>query len=120
MANSLLRFVGPGMLLLWDRNFLSYGRVKQVVDQGAHLLAHVKKDLIFQPIRRFKDGSYLAKLYPNATQRKHDRNGIVVRIMDYILDDPSRVGHRATVNDPGQVLGHCVTRDHRALRASPP
>jgi hypothetical protein len=93
MAHWLLRFVGPGMLLLWDRSFLSYGRVKQVVDQGAHLLAHVKKDLIFQPIRRFNDGSYLAKLYRNATDRKHDRDGIVVRIIDYLLDDPNRVGH---------------------------
>lgn len=93
MANWLLRFVGPGMLLLWDRNFLSYARVKQVMGRGGHLLAHVKKDLIFQPIQRFKDKSYLAKLYRNATDRKHDRDGILVRIIDYTLDDPSRVGH---------------------------
>ena len=96
MAPWLLKFVGPGTLLLWDRGFLSYGRVKQVVDQGAHLLAHVKKDLIFRPIQRLPDHSYLAKLYRNATDRKRDRDGILVRIMDYRLDDPSRVGHGQT------------------------
>jgi hypothetical protein len=96
MANWLLQFVGPGMLLMWDRNFLSFARVKTVRDQGAHLLAHVKKDLIFRAIKRFKDRSYLAKLYRNATDRKHDRDGIVVRIIDYTLNDPGRVGQGET------------------------
>jgi hypothetical protein len=94
MAEWLLGFLEPDMLLLWDRNFLSCGRVRQVIGQGAHLLARVKKSLIFRPIQRLNDGSYLAKLYLGATDRKHDRNGILVRIVDYTLDDPDRVGHR--------------------------
>jgi len=53
----------------------------------------VKIDLIFQPIRRLSDGSYLAKLYRNATDRKHDRDGFLVRIIEYTLDDPNRPGH---------------------------
>ena len=57
------------MLLLWDRNFLSHARVQQVIRSGAQLLARVKSDLIFQPIRRLSDGSYLAKLYKSATHR---------------------------------------------------
>jgi Insertion element 4 transposase N-terminal/Transposase DDE domain len=93
MADRLLRFLDAGMLLMWDQNFLSYSRVKRVIDQGAQLLARVQKDLIFQPIRRFPDGSYLAKLYRNATDRKHGRDGLLVRIIDYTFDDPHRVGH---------------------------
>jgi hypothetical protein len=93
MADWLLRFLEPGMLLLWDRNFLSYDRVQRVTGRGAHLLARVKKDLVFQPIRRLSDGSYLSKLYRNATDRKHDRGGILVRIIDYTFNDPTRAGH---------------------------
>jgi hypothetical protein len=106
MADWLLRSVGPGMLLLWDKNFLSYARVKKVNEQGAFLLARVKTNMIFQRIQRFKDGSYLSKIYRNATDRRHDRNGILVRIMDYTINDPGRKGdgekHRllTTLLDP--------------------
>jgi hypothetical protein len=92
MADRLLRFVQPAMLLLWDRNFLSYPRVAAVRQRGAHLLARITNWLIFQPIRRLCDGSYLAKLYRTPTDRKHDRDGIVVRIIEYGLDDPHRPG----------------------------
>jgi len=54
------------------------------------LLARVKANLVLQPIRRFSDGSYLAKIYHNAKARRHDRGGIVVRVIDYALDDPQR------------------------------
>ena len=93
MADWLLRFLTPDMLLLWDRNFLSYRRVGRIIGQGTPLLARVKTGLIFQPLQRLADGSYLAKLYRNATERKHDRDGIVVRIMDYTFDDPNRPHH---------------------------
>lgn len=93
MARHLLRFLTPEMLLLWDRNFLSYDLVSQVREQGAHLLARIKKNLVFEPIQHLSDGSYLAKLYPSAKDRRHDRNGILVRIIEYTLDDPKRPGH---------------------------
>ena len=107
MADWLLRFTGPGMLLLWDRNFLSYARVGKVGEQGAHLLARVKTGLILRPIQHFEDRSYLARLYRNATDRKHDRDGILVRIIDYTFNDPGRTGHGekhrllTTLLDPG-------------------
>jgi hypothetical protein len=106
MANVLLRFVGPDMLLLWDRSFLSYDRVKRVIDRGAQLLARVKSNLILRPIQHLNDGSYLAKLYRDEHDRKADRDGILVRIVDYTLDDPNVSGsgeaHRllTTLLDP--------------------
>jgi len=92
MADCLLRWLTEGMLLMWDRNFLSYARVKRVAAGGAHLLARVKAGLILNPTRRLSDGSYLAKLYPDATARRHDRDGIEVRVIDYSFDDPGRPG----------------------------
>jgi len=92
MAPALLRFLQKDMLLLWDRSFLSYALVRQVRQRGAHLLARVKKNLIFRPLRRLRDGSYLAKLYPSPRHRDRDDGGLVVRIIEYTLDDPGRPG----------------------------
>ena len=93
MANALLRFLEPGMLLMWDRGFLGYPRVAAVIGQGAHLLARVKTNLIFQPIQRLADGSCLVRLYRAKKDRTHDRDGILLRMIDYTFDDPRRPGH---------------------------
>jgi hypothetical protein len=92
MAERLMRELSSDMLLMWDRNFLSYNRVRQILGRGANLLAKIKKNLIFQPIRRLGDGSFLARIYPNAWKRRDDREGILVRIIEYRLDDPTRPG----------------------------
>jgi hypothetical protein len=90
MAGVLLRHLQPDMLLLWDRGFLSYAHVAQVQKQQAQLLARVKTGLVFAPLKRFRDGSYLAKLYASPADRRADRNGLVVRIIDYRITDPGR------------------------------
>lgn len=96
MAPALLRYLETGMLLLWDRGFLSYDLVQQVRQRGAHLLARIKKNLIFRPFRRLPDGSYLAKLYPSPRHRDRDQDGMVVRIIEYTLNDPGRPGSGET------------------------
>lgn len=92
MTPPLLKHLHKDMLLMWDRNFLTYSHVQQVRSHGAHLLARLKKNQIFQPIKRLRDGSYLAKLYRHAGDRQHDRGGILVRIIEYSFDDPKRPG----------------------------
>jgi hypothetical protein len=92
MADYLLRSLQKGMLLLWDRNFLSYQTVTEVRRRGAHLLARIKSNLIFEPIRVLDDGSYLAKLYRSPADRRKDRDGILVRIIEYTFNDPGRPG----------------------------
>ena len=93
MAPAMLRHLRPGMLLLWDRNFLKYAHVKRVLDAGAHLLARVKGGVTLTPRRRLADGSYLARVYRNKYDRDRDRNGIDVRVVCYTLADPNRPGH---------------------------
>src|SRR3954452_22661021 len=92
MTPYLLRFLEEGMLLLWDRNFLSYPPLREVLRRKAHLLARIKKNLIFEPIRVLDDGSYLAKMYRSSYDRQKDRNGILVRIIEYTFEDPGRPG----------------------------
>jgi DDE family transposase/transposase IS4-like protein len=92
MAPALLRCLQPDMLLLWDRNFLSFSLVQQVLRRGAMLLARIKCNRVFRVRRRLRDGSYLAKLYPSTRQRDRDRGGVEVRIIEYTLNDPHRPG----------------------------
>lgn len=92
MVGSLLGQLGPGMLLIWDRGFFSYELIRAVCQQGAHLLARVKSNTILRPLRRLDDGSYLAKIYPDASDRRHDRRGLLVRVIEYTHDDPHRPG----------------------------
>lgn len=93
MVPHLLRHLKSGMLLLWDKNFFKYDHVRQVIEQKAHLLARVKTGLILRPIQHLSDGSYLAKIYRRPWARDRDLGGIIVRVIDYTLDEPRRKGH---------------------------
>lgn len=92
------------MLLLWDQGLLSYQRVECVIQSGARLLARVQGGLKFKSIRSLPDGSYLAKLYPYPSARRHDTRGLLVRIIDYKLKgrDGGEKKHRllTTLVDP--------------------
>jgi hypothetical protein len=92
MAHYLMRFLEENMLLLWDRGFLSYSLLCAVRSRKATLLARIKKDFIFKPIRRLRGGSFLAKMYPSKRHRDRDKDGIVVRIIEYTFKDPGRPG----------------------------
>jgi hypothetical protein len=92
MAHRLLNELRPDMLLLWDRNFLSDRTVAEVIGRRARLLARIKAGLIFTPSEVLGDHSYLAKLYRSVADRRADRGGRLVRIIDYTFDDPGRPG----------------------------
>jgi hypothetical protein len=83
----------PGdALVLEDRGFFSYDDWKALHLQHK-LLLRIVKHMVLQPFRRLKDGSYLAKIYRCSDDRKYDRRGIIVRVIEYTLDDPQRTGH---------------------------
>ena len=83
-------------LLLEDRNFFSYNDWKTLDSRGVKLLVRIKSNMILKPIEKLSDGSYLAKIYQSSYNRDKDRNGIVVRVIEYTLDDPLRPGHGET------------------------
>ena len=90
----LLRSVGPGMLLLWDRNFHSFEMVRATLAQQAHLLGRTKVNIVLKPTELLADGSFLALIYPNPKARRHDRDGITVRVIEYALDTPAGPGQQ--------------------------
>lgn len=79
-------------LLIEDRGFFSYKSWKILHEKHA-LLVRVPKSIVLKPIRKLSDGSYLAKIYPSSWYRNNDRRGIVVRVIEYKLNDPQRTGH---------------------------
>lgn len=93
-AVRLMRSLKAGMLLLWDRAFVGYPLWRQVMATGCHLLGRLNSKMIFNPVQSLPDGSFLAKLYPNPQARKKDRDGVLVRIIEYTISDPLRSGFR--------------------------
>jgi hypothetical protein len=106
MLSYLIGFLESDMLLLWDRGFFSYVSLSEVLARKANLLIRLKSNNVFKPIKKFSDGSFLSKAYRCASDRRHERNGIMVRIIEYTFTDPNIVGsgqkHRllTTLLDP--------------------
>ena len=93
LVEQLWDHIPADALLLEDRGFFSYEHWKTVDARGVKLLVRLKSNLILRPIERLPDGSYLAKVYPSSYHRAKDRDGIVVRVIEYTLNDPQRTGH---------------------------
>jgi hypothetical protein len=76
LAAGLLGRLGPGMLLIADRNFYSWGLWHAAAATGADLLWRVKSSTLLPPARVLPDGSYLAVIPdPAANVRRIRRNG---------------------------------------------
>ncbi len=93
MAQHVYRGLPEKSLLLFDIGFCSYKLMKQVIDQHSDFLGRAKANRCFVKMQVLSDGSYLSKIYGNDYDRLHDRNGTVVRVIEYTIDDPERVGN---------------------------
>jgi len=92
LARTLGDQIPADALLLEDRGFFSYDDWK-ALNSRVKLLVRAKSNFVLKPLQRLPDGSYLAKIYPSSYHRQKDREGIVVRVIEYTLDDPQRTGH---------------------------
>jgi hypothetical protein len=86
LAQEVIESLKKGMLCLADRNFFSYRLWQQARQTGADLLWRVKKNLKLPCLKRFRDGSYLSKVYASDKDRRHDRGGVEVRVIEYRLE----------------------------------
>jgi hypothetical protein len=87
-----LRSVTADMLVMWDRGFHDYDMLAGVRARGAHVLArlpaHVKPELV----KVLPDGTWLAYIHPSDPKRRGQER-LLVRVLEYTLDDLSRPGH---------------------------
>lgn len=86
LAEKVITGLQKGMLCLADRGFFSYGLWNQAHARGADLLWRVKKDLHFTVEQLLPDGSYHSCIYPSARARRHQIEGVVVRVIEYRLE----------------------------------
>jgi hypothetical protein len=94
LAGRLFGSFGPGMLVLADRNFLSWKLWRAAAATGAQLVWRVRDSFTLPVVERLADGSYLSRLKP---LRKSWGEPIVVRIIEYTVT--TRDEHGATVSE---------------------
>lgn len=86
LAESVVPALQKGMLCLADRFFPSYKLWQKAAKTGADLLWRTRKNARLDVDERLPDGSYLSRIYPRTSDRRNGRKGIVVRAIDYHLD----------------------------------
>lgn len=86
LAEEALDHLEAGMLCLADRGFFGYALWKKASSTGADLLWRIKKNATLPCDRRLADGSYLSRIFASTKERRHERNAIVVRVIEYELE----------------------------------
>ncbi|MDP6404488.1 MAG: IS4 family transposase [Alphaproteobacteria bacterium] len=85
LAGAVVERLEPDMLCLADRGFFSFALWGRAA-AGAALLWRVKKNQVLPCRRRLSDGSYLSTIHASAKDRRHDRQGRLVRVIEYRLE----------------------------------
>ena len=106
LAQEVIAGLKPGMLCLADRLYATYPLWQKALATGANLLWRARGNALLPVEQELEDGSYLSTLYPSPKARRHGREGIVVRVIDYELQAGAHTEpfYRllTTVLDPGQ------------------
>lgn len=78
---------------MWDCGLHSYDMCARCYQQKADFLGRVPSHVRFTPLRRLPDGSYLAYIQPSEYERRKAGERLLVRVIEYTIDDPARPGH---------------------------
>ena len=85
LAEEALPALSKGMLCMADRLFLCCRLWTKARANGAELLWRASKSFPLPFFERFSDGSYRSVLYPSTSDRRRERNGVPVRVIEYQL-----------------------------------
>jgi hypothetical protein len=86
LAMDVLDNLKPGMLCLADRNFFGFAFWDRARETGADLLWRVRNNSRLPREEPLTDGSYLSRIYACERDRRHQANGVTVRVIDYRLE----------------------------------
>ena len=92
-ALRVLRSVEEGMLVMWDRGLHSFDMILRTRQQQAHFLGRVPASVDLKPVCFLSDGSYLAFLRPSDYARRKAGERLLVRVVEYTIDDPTLPGY---------------------------
>jgi Insertion element 4 transposase N-terminal/Transposase DDE domain len=85
LAKAALSALRKGMLCLADRNFFGFALWVQARSTGADLLWRIKINARLPREQPLVDGSYLSRIYASDRDRRQQRNGMSVRVIEYRL-----------------------------------
>jgi len=85
LAKTVLNALRQGMLCLADRNFFSFALWAQARHSGADLLWRAKTNARLPREQPLADGSYLSRIYPSESDRRHRCGAVTVRVIEYRL-----------------------------------
>jgi len=88
LAAQVLGSLGPGMVCLADRGFYSFALWNKARSTGADLLWRTKSNHVLSCDERLPDASFRSRLHAVADRRRAE--GVVVRVIEYTLEDPGR------------------------------
>jgi hypothetical protein len=86
-ARKLLRSVGEGMLLTWDRGLHSFKMVKAALEQKCHILGRIPANVKFEVVQELADGSYLSWIAPDRKSKQKGATRIPVRVIEYVIEE---------------------------------
>src|SRR5258708_5319336 len=87
LARQVVPALGQGMLCLADRFFPGYKLWRKAAHTRAGLPLRTPPHARLDLHQRLPDGSYLSGVYVSTSDRRSQRKGIVVRVIDYRLKD---------------------------------
>lgn len=97
LARRLWPRLGPGDVVVGDRNFLSHADLTAILAAGAHAVLRVKADIDLPVLSVLPDGSWISRIADPAASRRLRRKGlsgkdipgVEVRVIEYSLSgDP--------------------------------
>jgi hypothetical protein len=89
LAEEVVPVLEHGILCMADRLFLCHRLWTKARAGGADLLWRASKTFPLPCLERYGDGSYRSVLYPNTQDRRKERNGVAVRVIEYELPEVS-------------------------------
>jgi hypothetical protein len=110
LAQDVVPALRKGMLCLADRFFPSCPLWQAAVRTGADLLWRTRHNARLDVEKRLADGSYRSRIYASTSDRRNQRNGIVVRVIDYQLENVTGAESLyrlvTTILDPAEAPAH--------------
>lgn len=87
MAAEVVGHLKPGMLCLADRMYSCFALWQKAASTGAHLLWRTRSNALLAVEKVLEDGSYLSRIYPSEQARRRKKDGVVVRVIEYELEN---------------------------------
>ena len=89
LAKAVVSALRKGMVCLADRQFFGFELWQQARATGADLLWRIKISARLPREQQLADGSYLSRIYRTDSDRRHQRNALSVRVIEYRLQGVS-------------------------------